>query len=183
MKTRILLIAIIAIVCIGCKQGNQTEYVFEKITLSNEDKAALDQIFSEHNNAIRDYVMPLLSHDDCEKCSEGKHKDLTECSNSHTIVEIIDSKKELLAICPEGVKLPNLDFKNYCIVWAGVQTPSSGNSFTSADLEDLGNGEYVFRCTIRISSINCAIGYVFPYAVYSIPKELIRDIEKNIVVD
>ena len=178
-------ILFIAIACIACKPVNQPdpEYVFEKITLSDEDKAALDQIFSEGNGAIRDYVIPLLSRDDCEKCREGKHKDLTERSNSHTIVEIIDSKKELLAICPDGVKLPNLDFKNYCIVWAGVQTPSSGNSFTSADLEDLGNGEYVFRCTIRISSINCAIGYVFPYAVYSIPKEQIKSLEKKIKMD
>lgn len=166
MKTRILLIAIIAIACIGCKQGNQPEYVFEKITLSDEDKAALDQIFSEGNGAIRDYVIKA-----------------EEFRDAHTIVEIIGSKKELLAISPKGVKLPDLDFNKYCIVWAGVQTGSSGNSFTSADLVDLGNGEYVFRCTIRISSINCMIGYVFPYAVYSIPKEQIKSLEKKIKMD
>lgn len=163
MKTRILLIAIIAIACIGCKQGNQPEYVFEKITLSDEDKAALDQIFWEGNGVIRDYAMPIISHNGC--------------------VEIIGSKKELLAISPKGVKLPDLDFNKCCIVWAGVQTGSSGNSFTSADLVDLGNGEYVFRCTIRISSINCEIGYVFPYAVYSIPKEQIKSLEKKIKID
>ena len=180
-----IFILFIAIACIACKPVNQPdpEYVFEKITLSDEDKAALDQIFSEYNNAIRDYVMPLLSRDDCEKCREGKHKNAEEFRDAHTIVEIIDSKKELLAISPKGVKLPDLDFNKCCIVWAGVQTGSSGNSFTSADLEDLGNGEYVFRCTIRISSINCAIGYVFPYAVYSIPKEQIKSLEKKIKMD
>ena len=183
MKTRILLIAIIAIACIGCKQGNQPEYVFEKITLSDEDKAALDQIFSEGNGAIRDYAMPIISHNGCEKCREGKHKNAEEFRDAHTIVEIIDSKKELLAISPKGVKLPDLDFNKCCIVWAGVQTGSSGNSFTSADLVNLGNGEYVFRCTIRISSINCMIGYVFPYAVYSIPKEQIKSLEKKIKMD
>lgn len=163
MKVKFFFIAIIAIACIGCKQGNQPEYVFEKITLSDEDKAALDQIFWEGNGVIRDYAMPIISHNGC--------------------VEIIGSKKELLAISPKGVKLPDLDFNKCCIVWAGVQTGSSGNSFTSADLVDLGNGEYVFRCTIRISSINCEIGYVFPYAVYSIPKEQIKSLEKKIKID
>ena len=120
MKTRILLIAIIAIACIGCKQGNQPEYVFEKITLSDEDKAALDQIFSEGNGAIRDYVIKA-----------------EEFRDAHTIVEIIGSKKELLAISPKGVKLPDLDFNKYCIVWAGVQTGSSGNSFTGFEISTL----------------------------------------------
>lgn len=178
-------ILFIAIACIACKPVNQPdpEYVFEKITLSDEDKAALDQIFSEGNGAICDYAMPIISHNGCEKCREGKHKNAKEFRDAHTIVEIIGSKKELLAISPKGVKLPDLDFNKYCIVWAGMQTGSSGNSFTSADLVDLGNGEYVFRCTIRISSINCMIGYVFPYAVYSIPKEQIKSLEKKIKMD
>ena len=109
MKARILLIAIIVIACIGCKQGNQPEYVFEKITLSNEDKAALDQIFSEYNNEISNYALPLMRHGDCEKCKAGQHKDYTERSNEHAIVEVIGSQKELSAICPKGVRLPKLD--------------------------------------------------------------------------
>ena len=135
-----IFILFIAIACIACKPVNQPdpEYVFEKITLSDEDKAALDQIFSEYNNAIRDYALPLMRHDDCEKCREGKHKDDTEHSNEHAIVEVIGSQKELSAICPKGVRLPKLDFNNCCIVWAGVETASSGNTFTAADLSQIG---------------------------------------------
>jgi hypothetical protein len=151
--------------------------------LSDEDKAALDQIFSECNNEISNYALPLMRHDDCEKCKAGQHKDATEHSNEHAIVEVIGSQKELSAICPKGVRLPKLDFNNCCIVWAGVETASSGNTFTAADLEELGNGAYCFHCIVQIKSLNCAFGEVYPYAVYSIPKELIKDIEKNIVVE
>ena len=186
MKTRFLLIAMVAIVCFSCEPNNpseQPEYVFEKITLSDEDKAALDQIFSESNNELSDYALPLMRHDDCEKCREGKHKDQTEHSNDHAIVEVIGSQKELSAICPKGAKLPDFDFNKCCIVWAGVETPSSGNKFTAANLEDLGNGDYCFHCTVQIISLNCAFGEVYPYAVYSIPKELIKNLEKNITVE
>ena len=167
------------------KKSNQpaSEYVFEKLTLSDEDKAALDQIFSESNQKISNYARPLMEHDDCEKCREGKHKDEAEHSNDHAIVEVIGSKKELSAICPKGVNLPNLDFNNCCIVWAGVETASSGNTFTAADLEELGDGNYMFHCTIKIKSLNCAIGEVYPYAVYSFSKEYIKQIEKDIRFD
>lgn len=180
-----IFILFIAIACIACKPVNQPdpEYVFEKITLSDEDKAALDQIFSEYNNEISNYALPLMRHDDCEKCKAGQHKDDTEHSNEHAIVEVIGSQKELSAICPKGVRLPKLDFNNCCIVWAGVETDSSGNTFTAADLEELGNGAYCFHCIVQIKSLNCAFGEVYPYAVYSIPKELIKDIEKDIVVE
>ena len=183
MKAKFFFLALIAIACIACEPSHQhqPDYLVEKVTLSVEDKATLDGIFAEYNNVIRGYAIPRIGHDTCEKCHNGSHKSVKEVRDEHRIVEVIGSQEELLALCPEGVQPLELDFNECCIVWAGLQTASSGNSFTAADLYDLGNGNYCFHCTIQNSSINCAIGYVFPYAVCSITKDQIKNLQKNIV--
>lgn len=177
MKAKFFFIALIAIACIACEPSNQPEY------LTKLEEITLDEIFYEGNYVIRRYTDPILNSV-CDKCKKGKHTNETERAMEHaSIVEVIGSQEELLALCPEGTQPPELDFNECCIVWAGVSTRSMGNTFSAADLEDLGDGNYCFHCTIKIRKLNQAIGYVYPYAVYPIPKELIRDIEKNIVFE
>ena len=175
MKAKFFFIAFIAIVCIACESSDPSE------DLTKLEEITLDEIFYEGNYVIRRYTDPILNSV-CDKCKKGKHTSETERAMEHaSIVEVIGSQEELLALCPEGVQPLELDFNECCIVWAGLQTGSSGNSFTAANLYDLGNGNYCFHCTIQNSSINCAIGYVFPYAVCSITKDQIKNLQKNIV--
>lgn len=177
MKAKFFFIALIAIACIACEPSNPSE------DLTKLEEITLDEIFYEGNYVIRRYTDPILNSV-CDKCEKGKHTSESERAMEHaSIVEVIGSQEELLALCPEGTQPPELDFNECCIVWAGVSTGSMGNTFSAAELEDLGDGNYCFHCTIKIRQHNCAIGYVYPYAVYSITKDQIKNLQKDIVYD
>ena len=165
MKAKFFFIALIAIACIACKPVNQPLVV-----------PTLDEIFTQDNRIIRDYAYPILTFYECEKCAKATHKNRNEWLNAHGILEVIGSQEELLALCPEGVQPPELDFNECCIVWACCTTSSSRNEVTEAYLEDLDNGEYCFHFNVEVRSIDCAIGYAFPYVVYPAPKQQIKHI-------
>ena len=170
MKAKFFFIAFIAIVCIACESSDPSE------DLTKLEEITLDEIFYEGNYVIRRYTDPILNSV-CDKCKKGKHTSETERAMEHaSIVEVIGSQEELLALCPEGVQPPELDFNECCIVWACCTTSSSRNEVTEAYLEDLDNGEYCFHFNVEVRSIDCAIGYAFPYVVYPAPKQQIKHI-------
>ena len=99
--------------------------------------------------------------------------------NGENTVNVIGSRAELYDLVGPGVfigDLKSIDFKKHCIVYGVVRTGSSGNTFSKAELYMQADGKATFQTTIDMISINCMIGYVFPYAVFDIPKKDIQQI-------
>ena len=149
-------------IMMGCEDpnsGTNSKVGFiDKVSLTDVEQSELDAIFTERNHFLHNYATKL---------------------NGENTVNVIGSRVELYDLVGPGVfigDLKSIDFKKHCIVYGVVRTGSSGNTFSKAELYLQADGKATFQATIDMISFNCMIGYVFPYAVFDIPKKDIQQI-------
>jgi hypothetical protein len=163
MRTKSLfIIMILCTMMMGCENPNSGTNpnvgFVEKVPLTDIEQSELDAIFTERNHYLHNYASTL---------------------NGENTVNVIGSRAELYDLVGPGVfigDLKSIDFKKHCIVYGVVRTGSSGNTFSKAELYMQADGKATFQTTIDMISIDCMIGYVFPYAVFDIPKKDIQQI-------
>ena len=163
MKLRFIFICVaLCAVMMGCEDPNSGTSpkvgFIDKVPLTDMEHSELDAIFTERNHFLHNYAAKL---------------------NGENTVNVIGSRAELYDLVGPGVvigDLKSIDFKKHCIVYGVVRTGSSGNTFSKAELYMQADGKATFQTTIDMISINCMIGYVFPYAVFDIPKKDIQQI-------
>ena len=163
MKLRFIFICMaLCAMMMGCEDPNSGTNpkigFIDKVPLTDMEQSELDAIFTERNHFLHNYAAKL---------------------NGENSVNVIGSRAELYDLVGPGVvigDLKSIDFKKHCIVYGVVRTGSSGNTFSKAELYMQADGKATFQTTIDMISINCMIGYVFPYAVFDIPKKDIQQI-------
>ena len=163
MKLRFIFICMaLCAMMMGCENPNSGTNpkvgFIDKVPLTDMEQSELDAIFTERNHFLHNYAAKL---------------------NGENTVNVIGSRAELYDLVGPGVcigDLKSIDFKKHCIVYGVVRTGSSGNTFSKAELYMQADGKATFQTTIDMISINCMIGYVFPYAVFDIPKKDIQQI-------
>ena len=168
MKLRFIFICmVLCAMMMGCEDpnsGTNSKVGFiDKVSLTDIEQSQLDAIFTVRNHFLHNYATKL---------------------NGENTVHVIGSKVELYDLVGPEVfigDLKSIDFSKHCIVYGIVRTGSSGNTFSKAELYLQADGKATFQATIDMISINFLSGYVFPYAVFDIPKKDIQQI--NIQVE
>ena len=130
----------------------------KKITLNKPVKEAMQQILSESNPLMYSYI-----HDSEESIKEE--------------VRMICSQEELQAICPEGITPPEIDFQNHCLIYAIAYSPVHNYEIKKVELFLQESGTATFYVDLKGTSPYNTIAYAFPYAIFSVSKEDIKELK------
>lgn len=165
MKTRVLFMcmAICAMMMglVGCEPPIDADGLpiagksVKKLALNKPSKEAMQQIMSTSN--------PLMYNNIQESFKDE--------------VRMICSQEGLQAICPEGVTPPEIDFQNHCLIYAIAYSPVSDYEIKKAELFLQENGTATFYVDLKGTSPYNTIAYAFPYAIFSVSKEDIKELK------
>ena len=171
MKTKVLFMcmAICAMMTglVGCESPVNADGTpiagesVKKITLNKPVKEAMQQILSESNPLMYSYI-----HDSEEFIKEE--------------VRMICSQEELQAICPEGVTPPEIDFQNHCLIFAVAYSPVSNFEIKKVELLLQENGIATFYVELKGTSPYDSIEWAFPYAIFDVSAEEIKELKINV---
>ena len=171
MKTKVLFmcmaICAMMIGLVGCESPVNADGTpiagesVEKITLNKPVKEAMQQILSESNPLMYSYI-----HDSEEFIKEE--------------VRMICSQEELQAICPEGITPPEIDFQNHCLIYAIAYSPVLNYEIKKVELFLQESGTATFYIDMKGTSPYSAIAYAFPYAIFRVAKEDIKELKISV---
>ena len=171
MKTKVLFMcmAICAMMTglVGCESPVNADGTpiagesVKKITLNKPVKEAMQQILSESNPLMYSYI-----HNSEEFVKEE--------------VRMICSQEELQAICPEGVTPPEIDFQNHCLIFAVAYSPVSNFEIKKVELLLQENGIATFYVELKGTSPYDSIEWAFPYAIFDVSAEEIKELKINV---
>lgn len=129
----------------------------EKVLLTQQENEVLQQILSRKNPLMSEFIKTF------ESISEE--------------VILIGSQEELLEICPDSITPPTIDFQQHCLIYGLVATPTSTSLTREVELFLQENRDATFYAKLVANSIDGVLGLAFPYAVFAIPKDKIRDLD------
>lgn len=161
---KILVVIVITFTCAACNfldvPDNEAQIKGEQVemlSMTSEEHQVMQQIFTKANPIMQEYIKTF------DRLSEE--------------VILIGSQSELLAFCPDSITPPEIDFKNNCLIFAIVTTPTSQSEIRNIELYLQDNGTATFYTNIRTASMDNIVGLAFPYAVFDVSEEEIDDLK------
>ena len=133
----------------------------KKVALSKQDKETMQYLISADNPAL------YIRIDQSDKFFKEK-------------VRLISCPEELQAICPEGVTPPEIDFQNHCLIFAVAYSPVSDFEIKKVELLLQENGIATFYVELKGTSPYDSIEWAFPYAIFDVSAEEIKELKINV---
>lgn len=162
--TRIVLLGLLSCTCFACDFLNVIDNTLqipgekvEHVALSEDEYQVLNQIFTLSNPIMKKHVEKY------EKLSEE--------------VILIGSQQDLLYYCPDSITPPEIDFKNHCLIFSIVSTPTIQSTIRTVELYLQDNGTATFYTNIKAASMDNLVSLAFPYGVFDVPEEQIKQLK------